>query len=177
MAEKKINKAKAKPAKPDPFGNSSVYSSDFAKALALVGSGPKAPKVNKINQKGMLIKGTKWAVLDLISVLRNTAHATKARHPRSTGKMFSDIAQASGYGDYVIQGQGKPPSQYGRNDIWYYPGGAPPGYPDMPPNVYVTIMESGTLWGEAGKQPWTDPGYPNYKDLEYEIPEEETQTP
>ena len=176
MAKTPQKKTPAKPQKADPFAqhhNSSIYKSDFAKMLALVGSGPKAPKVKKVDQKGQLIKGTPWAVKDIIALLRNTAHGVKSHHPRSSGRMFSDIAQSSRNGDPVIEGYGAGPGQIGIDNDWWYPGGAPPGYPEPGPKDTLVIMESGTIFGTGGRQPWTDPGYPTKQDLETDPPDDD----
>lgn len=169
---------KAFPAVP---ANSIINTSDFAKYLKLVGSGPKPEKAKKVDAKDALIKGTPFVVADIISLLRNTAHATKNRHPRSTGRMFSDIAQSSGNGEPVREGHGAAPMQIGSNDDWWYPGGAPPGYPDPGPHDTMVIMEAGTIFG-SDRQPWTDPGYPTNQQLEIDPPdpddeEEEADTP
>lgn len=161
-----------------------VSKSEFAHWLAAVGSGPtaKVNKAKKTDRKGSLIQGTPFAVADTIALLRSAAHATKNRHPRSSGRMFSDIAQSSGNGDPVREGRGADPRQVGVNNEWWYPGGAPPGYPVPGPNDSMVVMESGTIFGTGGRQPWADPGYPNKQDLEIDLPDEseddeDTETP
>ena len=60
-----------------------------------------------------LIKGTPFQVADIISLLPSTAIVTKHKHPRSSGKMFSDIAQESGNGEPVRAGRGGAPDAIG----------------------------------------------------------------
>lgn len=167
-------KAAAPKAAPKPAMN---HDFDIDRWIGAIHGGLGKPKVNKVDKKDQLLKGTHWAVKDIIALLRNTAHGVKARHPRSSGRMFSDIAQASGNGEPVIEGRGAGPSQVGVNNDWWYPGGAPPGYPEPGPKDSMVVMESGTLWGEDGRQPWTDPGYPTQQELEIDPPDDDDEDP
>lgn len=102
------------------------------------------PKEQKAEPEQSRIRGSKYQVQDVIARLRDAAHQVKNRHPRAQGKMFID--EGNNLGEAERSGVGRPPSQGGSSDNWYYPGGYPPGYHLQPPLHFVEVFEEGTIW-------------------------------